>query len=311
MRVLLALGGNAMVGPDGSTHPVHQMAAVRTVAGHVARLVSIGHDVVITHGNGPQVGNILVKQEMAATVLPPVPLDWCGAMTQGSIGFLFLDELDAAFAEAGLDRRSTAQVTRTLVAADDPAFATPTKPVGRFLPEEDARVMVAHGQNWVDTGEQGWRRVVPSPEPLEIVDAPAIRAALEAGFTVVANGGGGIPVIRTSSGRLEGVEAVVDKDLGAVTLARAIGVDALVLATDVEHAVVGWGTPDARPVEQVTPSVLRDLADEGHFPAGSMGPKVDAACRFVEQGGGLGVITSLDRIPEALKGETGTRVVPE
>lgn len=299
-----------MTGPDGSTHPDHQVAAVRTVAEHVARLVRSGHDVVLTHGNGPQVGNILVKQEMAASVLAPVPLDWCGAMTQGSIGFLFLDELDAAFAAAGIERRSTALVSRTLVEADDPAFTEPTKPVGRFLPPAEAHVMVEHGQDWRDFGDDGWRRVVPSPEPVEVIDAPAICAALDDGFTVVANGGGGVPVVRREDGRLMGVEAVIDKDLSAVALAAATQADALVLATAVEHAIVGYGTADARPVARVTASELRALAADGHFPAGSMGPKVDAACRFVEGGGELAVITSLDWIPDALCDAAGTRVVP-
>ncbi|GAB3055867.1 carbamate kinase [Intrasporangium mesophilum] len=265
---------------------------------------------MLTHGNGPQVGNILVKQEMAASVLAPVPLDWCGAMTQGSIGFLFLDELDAAFAAAGIDRRSTAVVSRTLVQADDPAFAEPTKPIGRFLPSAEAQLMVEHGQDWRDFGDDGWRRVVPSPEPVEVIDAAAICAARDGGFTVVANGGGGIPVVRREDGRLTGVEAVIDKDLSAVALAAATDAQALVLATAVEHAIVGYGTADARPVARVTASELRALAADGHFPAGSMGPKVDAACRFIEGGGELAVITSLDRIPDALGDAAGTRVVP-
>ncbi|HEU4946151.1 MAG TPA: carbamate kinase [Kribbella sp.] len=311
MRVLLALGGNAMAGPDGSTDPKHQMEAAQTASTHVATLVRQGHDLVLTHGNGPQVGNLLVKEELAAAVLSPVPLDWCGAMTQGSIGFILLNALDAAFTAAGVRRPPAVVVTRTLVDVEDTAFAHPTKPVGRFLPETDAQVMVAHGQIWEDRGKQGWRRVVPSPEPVEVIDGPAIKAMLDAGFTVIANGGGGIPVVRDEAGQLRGVEAVIDKDLGAVVLASQVVADALVIATDVENAMIGWGTPDPRPIGTVTAAELRALAADGHFPTGSMGPKVDAVCRFVENGGRLAVITSVARIADALEGSAGTLVIPD
>ncbi|GAB2697350.1 carbamate kinase [Thalassiella azotivora] len=311
MRVLIALGGNAMTSADGSARPEDQVAAVRAAAGEVARLAAAGHEVVLTHGNGPQVGNLLVKNELSAAVVPPVPLDWCGAQTQGTIGFILLDALDDALREAGVDQRPAALVSRTLVDAADPGFTRPTKPIGRYLPEAEAKVMVEHGQTWEDRGERGWRRVVASPEPLECVDAPAVSTLLGAGFLVVAGGGGGIPVVRDADGSLSGVEAVIDKDLGAVLLARAVDADALVVATDVDHAVASWGTPDARPIGRTTPTELRGLADEGHFASGSMGPKVDAVCRFVEGGGSLAVITSLTRIDEAVKGDVGTAVHPD
>jgi carbamate kinase len=196
------------------------------------------------------------------------------------------------------------------VDGDDPGFRRPTKPIGRYLPADEARVLVEHGQTWEDRGERGWRRVVASPEPLEVLDAPAVRALLEAGFLPVANGGGGVPVVREADGSLRGVEAVIDKDLGAVVLARSVDADALVIATDVENAVVGYGTPDARPLGRTPVAEMRRLAGEGHFASGSMGPKVDAACRFVEGGGRLAVITSLERIAEALDGDAGTVVEP-
>lgn len=300
-----------MTATDGSARPQDQIQAVRKAADDIARLVAAGHDVILTHGNGPQVGNILVKNELAAQVVPPVPLDWCGAQTQGTIGFILLDALDEAMRQAGVDRPSVAVVSRTLVDADDPAFAKPTKPIGRYLPEAEARVMIEHGQAWEDRGERGWRRVVASPEPLEIVDAPAVVALLAAGFLVVAGGGGGIPVVRDADGSMRGVEAVIDKDLGAVVLGRAVAADVLVIATDVDNAVAGWGTPEAKPVERTTPKELRSLADEGHFASGSMGPKVDAVCRFVEAGGSLAVITSLTRIDEAVGGNAGTAVHPD
>jgi carbamate kinase len=310
MRVLLALGGNAMTSADGRARVDDQIAAARVAMAAVVDLIAEDVDVVITHGNGPQVGNLLVKNELAAGVVPPVPLDWCGAQTQATLGFVLTNALDAALAKRGIDRRTAALVTRTQVAADDAGFARPTKPVGRYLSREDAEVLIGHGETWEDRGEKGWRRVVASPEPLEIVDAPAVRALVEAGFVVVANGGGGIPVVRAADGTLHGVEAVIDKDLGAALLARTVEVDVLVVATDVPQAVLRFGAPDAEPIGRVTVKELRDLAAEGHFASGSMGPKVDAVCRFVEQGGQRAVITNLENIVEGVAGNAGTVVVP-
>jgi carbamate kinase len=272
----------------------------------VADLVAAGVDVVLTHGNGPQVGNLLVKNELAAAVVPPVPLDWCGAQTQGSIGFLIQDALDAALATRGVDRKVATVVTRTLVDGDDPGFRRPTKPVGRFLPESEARPLIEHGQTWEDRGDKGWRRVVASPEPLEILDAPAVTALASAGFVVVGAGGGGIPVVRRSDGSLHGVEAVVDKDLSAALLARAVGAEVLVIATDVPNVLLGYGTPDERPVERVSAQQMRALQREHDFASGSMGPKVEAAVRFVESGGRRAVITSLEKIEQAVHGRAGT-----
>ncbi|RLV50883.1 carbamate kinase [Nocardioides mangrovicus] len=310
MRVLLALGGNAMTGPDGSARPEDQIAAARLAMASVADLLAHGVDVVLTHGNGPQVGNLLVKNELAASVVPPVPLDWCGAQTQATLGFVLVDALDAALAERGIDRRTAALVTRTLVAADDPHFADPTKPIGRYLSRADAAVLVGHGETWEDRGEKGWRRVVASPEPVDIVDAPAVMALIDAGFVVVANGGGGIPVVRDGAG-LTGVEAVIDKDLGASLLARLVGADLLVIATDVPHAVLHFGTPDAEDIGEVSVATMRSYAATGAFGSGSMGPKVDAACRFVEQTGHRAVITDLSSIEKAVTGSAGTVVTPD
>jgi carbamate kinase len=310
MRVLVALGGNAMTGPDGSAAPQEQRHAIARAMEHIAGLVAAGHDVVLTHGNGPQVGNLLVKNELAASVVPPVPLDWCGAQTQGTIGFTILDTLEWSLAARGVDRRCAALITRTLVDADDPGFTNPTKPIGRFLPYEQAKVLIEHGQTWEDRGEKGWRRVVASPEPREILDAGAVHTLVAAGYVVVANGGGGIPHVRRPDGSLAGVEAVIDKDLGAALLARTTGAEVLVIATDVPNAVIRWGEPDAEPLGRVTVADLRAHAADGHFASGSMGPKVDAVCRFVEATGGTGVITSLDQITAAVAGDAGTVVVP-
>ncbi|MCB0894099.1 MAG: carbamate kinase [Nocardioides sp.] len=311
MRVLLALGGNAMTNAEGRARPEDQIAAARVAMAEVADLLDADVEVVITHGNGPQVGNLLVKNELAAAVVPPVPLDWCGAQTQATLGFVLMNALEAALAERGVDRRTATVVTRALVDADDPGFHRPTKPIGRFLPAQDAAVLVEHGETWEDRGEKGWRRVVASPEPLRIVDAAAVQALVEAGFVVVANGGGGIPVVEEADGSLRGVEAVIDKDLGAALLARTVSADVLVIGTDVPHAVLRFGAPDAEPLGTVTVSDLRGYAAEGHFASGSMGPKVDAACRFVEQGGTRAVITDLAHIADAIRGDAGTVVVPD
>ena len=310
MRVLLALGGNAMTNADGRARPEDQIAAAQTAMAAVAGLLEHDHDVVITHGNGPQVGNLLVKNELAAGVVPPVPLDWCGAQTQATLGFVLMDALDGELARRSVQRRSAALVTRALVDPDDEGFTTPTKPIGRHLPEAEARVLIDHGETWQDRGDKGWRRVVASPEPLEILDAPAVLALIEAGFVVVANGGGGIPHVRRPDGSLVGVEAVIDKDLGAALLAETTGAEVLVIATDVPHAVIRWGTPDAEPLGTLSVAQLRAYAAEGHFASGSMGPKVDAVCRFVEATGQRGVITSLDQITAAVAGDAGTVVVP-
>jgi len=302
VRILVALGGNAMTSPDGLARPEDQVAAVQRAARRIAE-VAAGAQIVVTHGNGPQVGNLLVKNELSAAVVPPVPLDWCGAQTQGTIGFILLNAL-----AQHLRQPVAALVSRTLVDPDDPGFANPTKPIGRYLPEHEARVMIEHGQVWQDRGERGWRRVVASPEPLEVLDAPAVTALLDAGFVVVAGGGGGIPVVRDPDGTLRGVEAVIDKDLNAALLGRAIGADVLAIASDVDAAMVDWGTPRARPLGAVDVTQLRRYAAEGHFADGSMGPKIEAACRFVERGGERAVICSLDRIAEAVAGRAGTVV---
>jgi carbamate kinase len=311
MRVLIALGGNAMTGPGGGATPREQEAAVRAAMEHVADLVAAGTEVVLTHGNGPQVGNLLVKNELAAHVVPPVPLDWCGAQTQATIGFLVLDALDQALAGRGVDRRTAAVVTRTLVDSADPGFTRPTKPIGRYLPADQAATLVEHGQTWEDRGARGWRRVVASPEPLEVLDAPTIKALVDGGYVVVGAGGGGIPVVRDADGNLRGVEAVIDKDLSAALLAPVVGADVLVIATDVEHVLLGFGTPQQRPVERATPAEMRAHAADDEFASGSMGPKVEAVVRFVENGGRRAVITSLDRIADAVHGRTGTVVEEE
>ena len=310
-RVVIALGGNAMTGADGSATPEAQRDAIREASGHIADVVAAGVEVVLTHGNGPQVGNLLVKNEMAAHVVPPVPLDWNVAQTQATIAFTLADELDAALAARGLSQRTAGLVTRTLVDADDPGFREPSKPVGRFLPREEAERFVTLGQTWEDRGERGWRRVVASPEPLSVIDSPAIHALAAAGFVVVCAGGGGIPVSDDGrdGGGLRGLEAVIDKDLTAAILAREVDADTLVIATDVPNVMVDFGKPSQRPLGRVTVDELRAHAAAGQFARGSMGPKVDAALRFVERGGSRAVITSLEHIADAVSGDDAGTVL--
>lgn len=311
MRIVIALGGNAMTSPDGSASAGDQQAAIAGACGHVADLVAEGHDVLITHGNGPQVGNLLVKNELSAGVVPPVPLDWCGAQTQATIGMTVMNALEAALRTRGDATPTATLVSRTLVDPGDPHFHEPSKPIGRYLSADDAQVMIDHGQHFVEVPDKGWRRVVASPEPLECLDAPAADVLLGAGFVVVCSGGGGIPTVRRSDGSLAGVEAVIDKDLTAALVAEHIGADVLVIATDVDHVVTGWGTDHAEPVGEVTASRMRQIMGEQEFAAGSMGPKVEAVTRFAERARRTGVITSLACIGRAVDGDAGTRVVPD
>lgn len=310
MRIVIAIGGNAMTAADGQATPEGQRAAIRSAAEPVAELVATGHEVLLTHGNGPQVGNLLVKNELAAEVVPPIGLDWCGAQTQGTIGMLMLNALDDAFNARGIERPVAALVSRTLVDADDPGFTRPTKPIGRFLTREEAAPLMAHGQTFIQVPGRGWRRVVASPVPRECLDSTSAESLMDSGFVVVCSGGGGIPTIRDPSGEYRGVEAVIDKDLTAALIATQVRADLLVIATDVDAVVTDWGTERARPVNEVTAAQMRQIAEEQQFAPGSMGPKVEAVTSFAETGQGTGVITSLTTIGAAVAGLAGTRVVP-
>jgi carbamate kinase len=299
--VVVALGGNAIAGERGAD-PASQQQAVEGACAQIAVLVEHGHEVVITHGNGPQVGNLLLKNDLARHVVPPVPLDWCVAQTQATLGFLIVTALEARLP----DRLVSTVVTRVLVDAGDPAWRTPTKPIGRYVSEAEAAERIAAGEAWEERGEKGWRRVVPSPQPLEILDRGTIEALIAEGAIVVAAGGGGIPMAR-ENGALRGVECVLDKDLTAALLARTVGADCLLIATDVEAAAIGFGTERQEWLGAVEPDRLRALLDAGEFAGGSMGPKVEAALSFAEAGG-RSVITSLERLREGVEGSVGTRV---
>jgi carbamate kinase len=304
-RLVVALGGNAIAGARGAD-PESQRIAVEGACEQIAQLVEHGHEVVITHGNGPQVGNLLLKNDLARHVVPPVPLDWCVAQTQATLGFLIVTALEAALRRRGLERLISTVITRVLVDAADPAWERPTKPIGRYVSAADAAERIAAGEAWEDRGERGWRRVVASPDPVEILDRATIAALMAEDAIVIAAGGGGIPMVRDGE-RLRGVEAVLDKDLTGALLARTVKADCFLIATDVEAAAVAYGTPEQEWLGAVGADRLRELLARGEFAGGSMGPKVRAALSFAESGG-RAVITSLERLREGVEGEVGTRV---
>ena len=305
---MVALGGNAIARP-GADDPDAQLHAVEAAMDNVAELVVEGYDVALTHGNGPQVGNLMIKNQVARDVVPPVPLDWCVAQTQATIGYLIVTCLERALRRRGVRRIVATLVTRVLVDADDPAFDRPTKPIGRYASEAEARAHIADGETWKPSGSEGWRRVVPSPQPRAILDQDAAVQLLRERAVVVAAGGGGIPMVREGGG-LKGVEAVLDKDLSAALLARAISAECLVIATDVPAAATGFGTSGQEWLGRVTPARLRELAAEGQFESGSMGPKVAACADFVEATGARAVITSLESLQDGARGVVGTVVEP-
>ncbi len=309
-RLVVALGGNAILRSTEKGTIEEQLRNVMETSRHLTDMITKWYQVVITHGNGPQVGNILIQNEAAKDKVPAMPLDVCGAESQGLIGYMIQHSLGAELARLGKPRTVTALVTQVVVDEKDPAFKHPTKPVGPFYEQEYAeKRMKTQGEYWVEQKGKGWRRVVPSPEPKEIVEKEAIRNLIDSGIVVIACGGGGIPVVHLGEGRLKGIEAVIDKDLAAQCLARDIGADILLILTDVESAMVRFGQSDQSSLREVSIAELRRYQKEGHFPDGSMGPKVEAAIRFVEGGGKTAIITSLSRAHEALKGKVGTRVV--
>ncbi|MER5781645.1 carbamate kinase [Streptomyces mobaraensis] len=301
MRVVVALGGNALLRRGDRPDAAVQLANVRTAVAALAPLAH-RHEVVITHGNGPQVGLLALQSAADHTLTSPYPFDVLGAETQGMIGYWLLQSLQNALP----GRQICALLNQTLVSAADPAFAEPTKFVGPVYDEETAERLAAERGWTVRRDGDHWRRVVPSPDPQRVVETRLIRLLLNSGAVAVCAGGGGVPVVRDEAGRLTGVEAVVDKDLTAALLAEALDADALLLLTDVPAVVRGYGTPDAEPIRYTTPGRLR--AEE--FPAGSMGPKVEAVCRFVELTGGMAAIGALQDAAALLDGAAGTVVTP-
>jgi carbamate kinase len=308
-RVVIALGGNALLRRGEEDSYENVFASARGAAEKVADIAAAGWEVVLTHGNGPQVGRILLQQEAARGWVNPMPLDVCGAESQGLIGYLLQITIGDVFFERGMERPVVTVLSLTRVRPEDPAFANPTKPIGPFYEEDEANKLAAErGYVMRPDPHGGWRRVVPSPDPYSIVEAPVIRQLVGGGVIVIASGGGGVPVVDDGP-RLAPREGVVDKDLAAAILAREVDAPTLLILTDVDHVHRGFGTDDAEPIERMTDSEARRLLDAGEFAAGSMGPKVEAAARFIESGGRRAVIGDLDRAPEALDGATGTTIV--
>jgi len=306
---VIAIGGNALIkGKQHQTVPDQFATAAETCA-HIADIVQQGWRVVITHGNGPQVGFILLRSELASHVLHTVPLDSCGADTQGALGYMIQQLLGNRFRKAGVEVPVTTVVTQVIVERDDPAFQNPTKPIGPFYDEEKARVQERE-QGWaiVEDSGRGWRRVVPSPIPREIVELRAIKALLQGGFVVIGVGGGGIPVVRDGNGDLHGVEAVIDKDYASSLLASDIDADLFLISTAVDKVYLNYGQPDQVPLDHMTVDEAKRYLEEGHFPLGSMGPKIEAVIQFLEGGGKEALITSPENLARALREETGTRI---
>ena len=310
--IVVALGGNALQKQGEASSEAQRRVAAETIR-QLLPLVQAGHRIAIVHGNGPQVGNIVLHEEAVNTDdVPSLPLDDCGAMSQGLIGFWLQQAFQDSFrAHQMTDKHAVSLVTQTIVSRDDAAFQNPTKPIGPFYSEEEAKVVQAErGYVVKEDAGRGWRRVVPSPKPEEIVEAPIIKALVEAGVLVVSTGGGGIPVLRQEDGTLKGVEAVIDKDFGAATLANLLHADTLLILTSVDAAKVNFNQPNEEALGQISAEEMQKHIDDGQFAAGSMLPKAQAALQFVSGGEGrTAVITSLEKTTEAIDGTAGTRIV--
>lgn len=314
MRVVVALGGNAL-SPSGGTGSAEEMrSALAGASAALAELVAGGVSLVLTHGNGPQVGRILLQQEAAAPEVPPMPMDVCGAESQGQVGYLLAQALDNALRSAGLPQRVFGLITQVVVDGRDPAFRRPTKPVGpRYDAAAAQRIAAASGHVFAEVAPGRWRRLVASPRPLGFVEAEPIRLVAGSGHVLVAAGGGGVPVVLDGShpaAQYRGVEAVVDKDRTAARLARLVDAEVLAILTEVSRVQVGYGTPGARPLDKLTVTEAGVLLAAGEFPDGSMGPKVEACRDFVAAGGGRAVIGALADAVDVVLGTAGTTITP-
>lgn len=307
--VLVALGGNALQQSGEKGTVEEQRAHVKETADHLIKILEDGYSLLITHGNGPQVGSILLKNERSEDHLPPMPLDVCGAETQGMIGYMIQQEFHNHLQAKGREERVVTLCTQTLVDGDDPAFKNPSKPIGLFYTKEKADALKKEkGWDIVEQVGKGFRRVVPSPLPVEIIEGELIEKLLREGVIVVACGGGGIPVIREKEGNLKGVEAVIDKDRTAAVLGKNVGAEILLILTDVEQVALNFGKENQKNLKKLSVEEAKAYGKQGEFGAGSMGPKVEAACAFIESGGKKAIITSLKKAGEALKGTTGTHI---
>ncbi len=307
--IVIAIGGNSLIKDEDHRSVADQYAAVVETARHIVDLVARGFRVVITHGNGPQVGFILLRSEHSRGLLHEVPLDSIGADTQGAIGYQIQQAMQNEFRRRGLKETAATVVTQALVDKNDPAFQKPTKPIGQFYKKEqaDERIRV---EKWtmVEDAGRGWRRVVASPKPTRIIEAEAIKHLVASGCVVIAAGGGGIPVVQDDKGNLSGAAAVIDKDLASAVLAKEIAADLLVISTAVEQVCLNFGKPDQKALDRLSLADAKRYMTEGHFKPGSMLPKIQACIQFIENGGTEALITSPEALPRALDGKAGTRI---
>lgn len=311
--VVVAIGGNALVPPGEHGTVEEEMSHARVVARDLARLIDAGVRLVVTHGNGPQVGMILRRSDLTAAVdpsLPRLPLSYCVAETQGGIGHLLANAIGNGLRERGAPDAVATVLMHAVVDRNDDAFSTPTKPIGAFYSAEEAEI-VRRDVTWelVEDSGRGFRRVVASPIPLRLLEAPAVALLVKAGYVVVTNGGGGVPVVERADGTFEAVDAVMDKDRSSALLAVALGADVLVLSTSVERVALDYGRPSERALDVLTIEEAKGYLAEGQFPPGSMGPKILAAIEFLDGHGGEVIVTSLERVHDAIDGKTGTRIV--
>jgi carbamate kinase len=308
---VVAIGGNALIVDAQHQSIPDQVKAATTTSHYVADMVEAGWTVVLTHGNGPQVGFILRRSGIAKGMVPEVPVDYADADTQGAIGYMFQRALYNEFQRRKLKRKVVAVVTQVQVDPDDPAFRNPTKPIGAHMTEDVAKSLAEDfGWNVTEDAGRGWRRVVPSPRPQKIIERDIIEALIDLGYIVIACGGGGIPVLRDAQGDLQGLEAVIDKDFASSLLARDLGAELFVVSTGVEKVAVDFGKPTQRWLERITLAEARKFLAEGQFPKGSMGPKIEAIISFLEGGGTRALVTDPPNLGRALSGATGTHIVP-
>lgn len=308
---VVAIGGNSLIKDKQHQTVRDQYIAAGETCHHIVSMINDGWDVVIAHGNGPQVGFILRRSDLAAHELHEVPLDVCGADTQGAIGYALQQHLYNEFLRLGLRKQAVTVVTQVEVDTADPAFQNPSKPIGSFMDEAQAGQRRAEGWDVIEDAGRGWRRVVPSPRPKRIVEEQVIKDLISAGVVVIAVGGGGIPVIAAEDGNLSGVAAVIDKDLASALLASRIGAEILIITTGVERVALNFGQPNQTWLDHLTLAEAKAYVAEGiHFAKGSMAPKIQAVINYLEQGGGEAIITNPDNLERALAGETGTRITP-
>ena len=306
-RAVIALGGNALIKPGQKGTIYEQFANTRETVKSIVKIIKDGWDVVLTHGNGPQVGAILLQNQAGRDLVPPMPLGICVAESQGLIGYMIQQCLSNALRKEGIKKDVVTIITQVLVDDNDPAFENPTKPIGPYFDEKQALKLLKDGYQMTKQ-KNGWRIVVPSPDPKAIVEADVIKNLLDSGVIVIAAGGGGMPVVERKGWGLDGREAVVDKDLSAERLAEDIGANVLLILTDVPYVYLNYGSEKQRALKEVKLEEMRKYYEDGHFPAGSMGPKILAAIRFLENGGERAIIADIDHAWEALKGETGTHI---